>query len=270
MSNRKMLERIALGYKYTKLLADQGYKLIDLNMIEPFRLEDKKYQPSSIVFERAERMYAIRSDWTRSLLNYNENYFLDERMFCYYGPVIRNFSSFYQAGVEIYEPTLAEIVSSIKLHLDFINANASKQNKKLRSLVINNDSLIDLYLKKYNLQEQIRDLIYDKNLSGLREEIGNNHPLCRILSTKASQQFEIVQQEFPADQEMQIIDQIKAIADDFQIRFMLDLSFRSPQTYYNGVYFQVFLNYDTPLLSGGEYNEGDFGIALNIESGGLV
>lgn len=75
MSNQELLNRISLGYQYTKLMADQGYRLIDLNMIEPFRIEDKKFQPSSIVFERDERMYSIRSDWTRSLLNFNEAYF---------------------------------------------------------------------------------------------------------------------------------------------------------------------------------------------------
>lgn len=270
MSNQQILAKTALGYNYIKLLSEEGYKLIDLNMIEPFRIEDKMYQPSSLVFERDQRMYAIRSDWTRSLLNYNESYFLDDQMFGYYGPVIRNNRSFYQAGVELYEPDQISIVRSIKLHLDFVKEQIAAQDKSLRSLVVNNDYLIDLYLKKYNLDEQIRILIYDKNLSGLREELGKEHALCKILSTRASQQFELVQQEFADDQEMQLINHIKKIADQNQIKFMLDLSFRSPQSYYNGLYFQVFLNYDTPLLSGGEYNDSAFGIALNIEDGGLV
>ncbi|MGB4609883.1 MAG: ATP phosphoribosyltransferase regulatory subunit [Saccharofermentanales bacterium] len=270
MSNQELLNRISLGYQYTKLMADQGYKLIDLNMIEPFRIEDKKFQPSSIVFERDERMYAIRSDWTRSLLNFNEAYFLADRRFCYYGPVIRNYRSFYQAGVELYQPGTDEIVSSIKLHLDFIQEQAEQQNRVLRSLVANNDYLIDLYLEKYSLDNEIRFLIYDKNLSELKEKLGVTHPLCKILSTRVSQQFDLIQQEFSDNISMKLINKIKKIAEQHQIKFVLDLSFRSPQGYYNGLYFQVFLNFDKPLLSGGEYNESAFGIALNLEDGGLV
>ena len=54
------------------------------------------------------------------------------------------------------------------------------------------------------------------------------------------------------------------------MKFILDLSFRSPQSYYNGFYFQVFLNHDYPLLSGGEYNSNAFGIAVNLSNGGLL
>lgn len=270
MSNQELLNRISLGYQYTKLMADQGYRLIDLNMIEPFRIEDKKFQPSSIVFERDERMYSIRSDWTRSLLNFNEAYFLADRLFCYYGPVIRNYRSFYQAGVELYRPSTDEIVNSIKLHLDFIQEQAEQKNLVLRSLVTNNDYLIDLYIEKYDLDNEIRYLIYDKNLSEIKEKLGITHPLYIILSTRVSQQFNLIQQEFSDDTRMKLINQIKNIAEQHQVKFMLDLSFRSPQSYYNGLYFQVFLNYDIPLLSGGEYNEGAFGIAINLEDGGLV
>lgn len=148
--------------------------------------------------------------------------------------------------------------------------NKLNKNLVLRSLVTNNDYLIDLYIEKYDLDNEIRYLIYDKNLSEIKEKLGITHPLYIILSTRVSQQFNLIQQEFSDDTRMKLINQIKNIAEQHQVKFMLDLSFRSPQSYYNGLYFQVFLNYDIPLLSGGEYNEGAFGIAINLEDGGLV
>lgn len=270
MTNQKILNRFQLVNEYMILMSNHDYKLIDLNMIEPFRIEDKRYQPSSLVFERNERMYAIRSDWTRSLLNYNESYFLDEKFFCYFGPIIRDYSSYYQAGVELYEPSDEDILRSIELHLDFAKLKVKSDNQKLRSLVINNDYLIDLYIEKYNLPQEIRPLIYDKNLSGLSDLLGRDNPLNDILSRQVSEQFDLIQNEFSHKKEMILIKKIKAMAEAYQIKFILDLSFSSPQSYYNGLYFQVFLNYATPLLSGGEYNDQAFGIAIDIENGGLL
>lgn len=280
MAGENILKRFELGGQYMKLMQANGYSLIDLNLVEPFRLEDKDYQPSSLVFERDQRMYAVRSDWTRSLLNYNDSYFLDDRSFCYFGPVVRGTDSFYQAGVELYWPTDQDLLASIRLHLDFIKARleeasetksdlatSSNPRQKLHAFIVNQDRLIDLYIQKYNLDEAIRPLIYAKNLSLLREVLGPDQPLYKALSCRVSDQYDLVQAEFAESLEMEQIRQLKDLADQEGIKFMLDLSFRSPQAYYNALYFQVFLNYHTPLLSGGQYNEHAFGIAFNLEGG---
>ena len=162
MSNQVILEKFNLAIEYMTLLAEYNYKLIDLNMIEPFRIEDKEFQPSSLVFERNETMYAIRSDWTRSLLNYNDSYFLDDRMFCYFGTVIRDYQSFYQAGVELYEPSEVEMLKSIQIHLDFVKNKIRNQGKNITALILNNDRFIGLFIEKYDLSESIRTLIYEK------------------------------------------------------------------------------------------------------------
>ena len=49
MSNQKILDKFNLAIEYMSLLSNNNYKLIDLNMIEPFRMTDKKFQPSSLV-----------------------------------------------------------------------------------------------------------------------------------------------------------------------------------------------------------------------------
>ena len=280
MAGENILKRFELGGQYMKLMQANGYSLIDLNLIEPFRQEDKDYQPSSLVFERDQRMYAVRSDWTRSLLNYSDTYFLEDRCFCYFGPVVRGTDSFYQAGVELYWPTDQDLLSSIRLHLDFIKARLEDtrgtrsnfegnpdQGQKLHAFIVNQDRLIDLYIQKYNLDEKVRPLIYAKNLSQLRELLGPDQPLYKALSCRISDQYDLVQEEFADSPEMEQIRQLKDLAEGEEIKFMLDLSFRSPQAYYNALYFQVFLNYHTPLLSGGQYNEHAFGIAFNLEGG---
>ncbi len=270
MSNQKILDKFNLAIEYMSLLSNNNYKLIDLNMIEPFRMTDKKFQPSSLVFERNERMYAIRSDWTRSLLNYNDSYFLDEKFFCYFGSVIRDYQSFYQAGVELYEPSESDILKSIELHMDFVKIKSNEQDRKLTAFIVNNDRFIDLFMRKYQLSEKIRPLIYEKNLTVLKEQLGADNPLYIMLSTRVSEQFSLLEKEFSDSKELKMVKEIKKIADKENIKFMIDLSFKSPQSYYNGLYFQAFINYHTPLLSGGEYEDNAFGIALNIEDGGLL
>ena len=69
---------------------------------------------------------------------------------------------------------------------------------------------------------------------------------------------------------MQAIAHLKEEITEENTKFILDLSFRSPQNYYNGLYFQAFLNSNSPILSGGEYNSNAFGIALNLADGGLL
>lgn len=267
MTNKFILQRLALGLDYLELLNDSGYKLIDMNIIEPFSMDDKNHHPTSIVFERNNAMYAIRSDWTRTLLNYNASYYSDETRFGYFGPVVRNNESFYQAGVEIYKASEDDIIDSLLMHMDFVEESA---NTWIKTLVINNDQLIDLFIDKYRLDENIRQLIYTKNISELRQVLGKEHDLYKIMSAKVSHQFEMVSNIFGDTEIMKTIIHLKNVVQNSDTKTILDLSFRSPQSYYNGLYFQAFLNSNTPILSGGQYNSNAFGIALDLADGGLL
>ena len=90
------------------------------------------------------------------------------------------------------------------------------------------------------------------------------------MAAPVSQQFGLVDDLFGESQEMQMIHRLKEKMSQSDTRFILDLSFRSPQSYYNGFYFQAFLAQNTPILSGGQYADGAFGIGINLSKGGLV
>lgn len=266
-NNNFILERLALGQKYLGLLDDSGYTLVDMNMIEPFSIDDKYHHPTSVVFERNNTMYAIRSDWTRTLLNFNSNFYSNDTRFGYFGPVVRENESFYQAGVEIYQATENDIIDALLMHMNFVEECAEIN---IKTLVINNDQLLDLFIEKYDLRDTVRQLIYTKNISALRQQLGKDHDLYKIMSAKVSDQFKMVGEVFGDTEVMQAIAHLKEKIADNNTKFILDLSFRSPQNYYNGLYFQAFLNSNTPILSGGEYNSNSFGIALNLADGGLL
>lgn len=266
-NNKFILQRLALGEKYMGLLDETGYTLVDMNMIEPFSMDDKYHHPTSVVFERNNAMYAIRSDWTRTLLNFNSNFYSDDTRFGYFGPVVRENESFYQAGVEIYKAGEEDIINALLMHMNFVEECAKTS---IKTLVINNDQLIDLFIEKYNLPDTMRQLIYTKNISELRELLGKNHDLYKIMSAKVSDQFKMVSSIFGDTEVMQAIAHLKEKMDEEETKFILDLSFRSPQNYYNGLYFQAFLNSNSAILSGGEYNSNAFGIALNLTDGGIL
>lgn len=267
MANTAILKRITLAMEYMQRIEESGYKLIDLNMIEPFQMENKNIHPDSIVFERNKQLFALRSDWTRSILNYNNTFQLSQQKFGYFGPVIRQHKTQYQAGVELYQPTLEEMVESIALHFDFIEEIS---DQTFAIIVVNNDILLDMYIKKYQLTDEIREYVIDKNLSALREALGQDHPFYELMILPVSQQFDRVNELFGDSEPMQIIHRLKETVDAKETRFMLDLSFRSPQAYYNGFYFQAFLGGNSPVLSGGQYAEGAFGIGINLSTGGLI
>lgn len=267
MENTLIINRLKLAQDYTELLDREGYHLVDMNMVEPFYIEDKEHHPSTIIFERNEQLMSIRSDWTRSLLNYNENFYLSQRLFGYFGPVVRGYETFYQAGVELYGPGEEEVLKSIDMHLSFFK---NKTADTYRAVVVNNDKLIDLYMEKYGLDASIKELIYEKNISEIRKVLGGHHPLTVLMTAKVSDQIDIINDEFQESAELDFINHLRSHLADYNMKFILDLSFRSPQSYYNGFYFQVFLNHDYPLLSGGEYNSSAFGIAVNLSNGGLL
>ena len=262
-----VLRRTEFVGRYLKRLTAQGIELLDLNMIEPFYFEDKIYQPSNIVFERNHEMQAIRSDWTRSILNYKNLYNLLSNQFGYFGPVIRNNQTVYQAGVELFDATEAEIIAIITNHLDFIK----KENNGSAHLIIVNDvELIDLYLEKYQLDDPaLKESIFDKNFSSLAESVGKDHPLYKVMTIPVSQQYALVEQELKETKQMQFLQKLKEAIQAYNLKFILDLSFRSPQSYYDGVYCQVFLDKNLPVLTGGQYDKTAFGLAINLTDGGI-
>lgn len=267
MSNPLILKKLSLGLNYLELLNQVGYTLVDMNMIEPFSVEDKQHHPTNIIFERNSQLFAIRSDWTRTLLNYNQAFASNVRKYGYFGPVVREHDTFYQAGAEIFKADESDIIESLNMHLKFIKNFAEQE---ITTIVVNNDQLIDKFISKFELDESIKPLIYDKAVSDIEKITGSDHPLYKIMTSTVSRQLELINNIFETTEVMTFINHFKDSAAGGDTKFILDLSFRSPQSYYNGFYFQAFSNYDSPVLSGGEYNSNAFGIGLNLSDGGLL
>lgn len=267
MKQNVVLKRTQFVSRYLEWLTQKDVELLDLNMIEAFYLEDKKYHPSNIIFERNNEIHAIRSDWTRSILNYKQLYNLTGNKYGYFGPVIRNNDTFYQAGLEMYAISEKEILTSIIEHLAFIQ---SESELPPRMIIVNDVEFIDLYIDKYQLADEIKDFIFDKDFSSLADHLGTKHPLYKMLTVPVSQQYDLVEKEFEQDERMQFIQEFKQSLAPYGIKFILDLSFRSPQQYYDGFYCQVFLDKNVPVLSGGQYAQDAFGLALNLSDGGIL
>lgn len=267
MVNTLAIKRSQFVADYYQLLDENDYYIIDLNMVEPFFIEDKQYHPSNIVFERNYNLLAIRSDWTRSILNYRSLYHLPTNRLGYYGPIIRDNQTTLQAGIELYQTNAHEIIQSTLLHFDLIQVQSPV---RMQTLIVNDEKIINLYLEKYQLDEKVRDLIYEKDISGMAELIGLNHPLYQLMILPVSQQFPFISQEFTDHPLLKTFNQFREATKSYGVKFIFDLSFRSPQPYYNGFYFQLFLNENLPVLSGGQYAESAFGIAINLSNGGLL
>ena len=261
-----VLKRTEFVSRYLRRLTQKNIELLDLNMIEPFYSEDKTRHPSSIVFERNNEMQAIRSDWTRSLLNYKKRYNLTENKFGYFGPVIRNNKPTYQEGLEIFNASEADVIESLTDHLDFIE---NESNGRAHLIIINDVGLIDLVLEKYQLGPELKNDIFDKNFSNLAERVGAHHPLYKLMTVPVSQQYALVKEELKDTDQMQFLEKVEEAVKRFDLKFILDLSFRSPQTYYDGIYCQVFLDKNIPVLSGGQYEDSAFGLAINLTDGGI-
>lgn len=268
MATSYVLQRISLARDYLETVSNAGFQLIDLNMVEPFNGDEKDQYPSNIVFEKDNQLYAIRSDWTRSILNYMKTYKLDQDNFAYYGPMIRDHKSTYQAGVELVNPGPEAMASTIQLHLDFVE---NKSQEKFNIIVVNNEDILDMYIEKFAFGPEIKGYVVEKNLSALANVLGKDHYFYQLMTRPVSDQFGLVNRDFGDTEAMSVIHLLKEKLVEGNTKLILDLSFRSPQAYYNGFYFQAFLNNNSkPIFSGGQYANGWFGIGMNLSKGGFL
>lgn len=267
MTNTQFLKEMNFAKDYLDMLNDKDYRIINLNMIEPFFIEDKEYHPSAISFEKNNQLKAIRSDWTRSILNYKTLYNLKDKRLAYYGPVIRQNQTISQAGIEIYEADAEAIIEAIKLHLTFIK---DQTDQPLTTIIMNDEDLLDLFIDRFQLGDDIRQLIYEKDISALENALGRDHEIYQLLIQPVSKQFDAIEDMFGYHHIVQLISGLREELKDYGMKFIVDLSFRSPQSYYNGFYFQAFLKENSPILSGGQYNSDAFGIAVNLDDGGII
>lgn len=268
MTTSYVLQRITLAKDYLEMVSKAGFQLIDLNMVEPFNADEKAAYPQNIVFEKDDQLFAIRSDWTRSILNYRKTYDLNQANFAYYGPMIRDHKSSYQAGVELIDPSPEDVAKTIQLHLDFVE-DMSQENFNI--IVVNNEDILDMYIDKYQFGPEIKGYVVEKNLSALANSLGKDHDFYQLMTRPVSRQFEVVNQDFGDTPAMAAIHLLKDKLANTQTKLILDLSFRSPQQYYNGFYFQAFLNNNPkPIFSGGQYASNWFGIGMNLSKGGFL
>lgn len=267
MQGNLLLKRTQFVSRYLEWLTEKDVELLDLNMIEAFYLEDKKYHPSNLVFERNNEMHAIRSDWTRSILNYKKLFNLSGNKYGYFGPVLREYQTIYQVGLEMFDVSGSEIQAAILMHIEYIE---KESDVSPRVMIVNNEELIDLYLEKYELGEHFKEIIFAKDFSGLADNLGKDHPLYQLMAAPVSQQYDLILKEFPTDKRMKFIQQLKEAVKPYKLKFILDLSFQPPQRYYDGFYCQVFLDKNVPALSGGQYEKNAFGLAINLSDGGVL
>lgn len=268
MTTSYVLKRFNLAKNYLEMISKAGYQLIDLDMVEPFDAEDQLDLSQNIVFEKENQLYAIRSDWTRSISNYQQTFELNQSNFGYFGAVVRNYSSSYQAGVELINPTVEQMVASIQLHSDFVE-NVTKAQFNI--FVVNHEAILDMYIKKFDLSPAIKTYVIEKNLSAIRNILGEDHDFYKLMTCPVSHQFDLVKSDFGDSQAMAPILLLKELLAASNSKLILDISFRSPRKYYNGFYFQAFLNgQSTPIISGGQYASNWFGIGMNVQKGGII
>ncbi|MEY8371487.1 ATP phosphoribosyltransferase regulatory subunit [Aerococcaceae bacterium 50-4] len=268
MATSYVLQRITLAKDYLEMVTNAGFQLIDLNMVEPFDGNGKEEYPSNIVFEKDGHLYAIRSDWTRSILNYMQAYDLKQDNFAYYGPMIRDHQSTYQAGVELVAPSPDQMANTIELHLNFVE---QMSQVAFNMIVVNNEEILDKYMAKFAFGPEIKGYVIEKNLSALGNAIGKDHYFYQLMAKPVSAQFDLIKKDFGDTEEMAVIHLLKNTLAKRDTKMVVDLSFRSPQKYYNGFYFQAFLQGNSkPIFSGGQYANGCFGIGLNLSKGGFL
>lgn len=129
-------------------------------------------------------------------------------------------------------------------------------NDDIDFVILGHYQLIDLLLSPKEQTEDVLKLIQERNISELTSQLGIAHPVVQLLTTKTTEQLDLLSQLFPHDhrtiQALRRWEQWFKSQDITNIH--LDITPQPPRSYYKGAFMRCHLkNNKSQQLTGGFY-----------------
>lgn len=129
-------------------------------------------------------------------------------------------------------------------------------NDDIDFVILGHYQLIDLLLTASEQSQSILNLIQERNISELTAQLGLAHPVVQLLTTKTTEQLDLLTQLFPHDH--RTIQSLHRWEQWFKSQNIteihLDITPRPPRSYYKGSFMKCHLkNNKTQRLTGGFY-----------------
>ncbi|HCG74385.1 MULTISPECIES: ATP phosphoribosyltransferase regulatory subunit [Staphylococcus] len=256
---------------FLKYFKQQGYQLVDFNLIEKLNWgnlthEDLQQMEERHFWQHHKHLYALRNDFTDQLFRYYSAYPSNHQQVAYAGDIIRNNKVIKQIGIENYHPS-REVIKNSFIH--FHKFIKSGLHDRIQFVILGHYQLIDALLDQQFQTPDVVEMIEERNISGLVNKLGVHHPLIRILKENTLNQLQLLPNYLSANHPaLQTLQLWEGWLKSWGLKDIhLDITAQPPRSYYKGVFIKCHLEHShESVLTGGYYHgelEG-FGLGLTL------
>lgn len=256
---------------FLKFFKQRGYELVDFDLIErldwrKLTHEDLQQMDERHFWQHNKHIYALRNDFTDQLFRYFTTFPSSKQQVAYSGDIIRNNKVIKQVGIENYNPTFDTIKNSFA---DFHHFIETHLNDRVQFVILGHYQLIDALLPKELQTPELLELIEERNVSGLIQQLGSKHPLIQILKENTLNQLKLLPNHLDSNHPaLQTIQAWEKWLRSLGLKDLhLDITARPPRSYYKGIFIKCHLEHsEESVLTGGYYHgalEG-FGLGLTL------
>ncbi|MBZ8171582.1 ATP phosphoribosyltransferase regulatory subunit [Staphylococcus cohnii] len=258
MDTKALINNKEQELAFLKHFQQADFKLVDFSFIESLSWQsltpdDLQQMTERSFWQHDHHIFALRNDFTDQLLRYYSNYQPEQQRLAYTGPIVRNNEVYTQLGIEHYNPTITDMQNDFKTFYNFIKYTL---NDDIDFVILGHYQLIDLLLAANEQNQTILNLIQERNISELTAQLGLAHPVVQLLTTKTTEQLDLLTRLFPHDH--RTIQSLHRWEQWFKSQNIteihLDITPRPPRSYYKGSFMKCHLkNNKTQRLTGGFY-----------------
>jgi len=258
MNTSELINNKELELAFLKHFQNAHFKLVDFDFIEALSWQSLTQDDLQQMTERSfwqhdHQIFALRNDFTDQLLRYYSNYPTEYENVAYAGPIVRNNEIYTQLGIEHYNPTITDMQEDFSSFYSFIQTYLEDD---IDFVILGHYQLIDLLLAPQEQTNGNLKLIQERNISELTTSLGVAHPVVQLLTTKTTEQLNVLSQLF--SQEHRAIQSLRRWEQWFKslniTDIHLDITPQAPRSYYKGAFMKCHLKKNkTQQLTGGFY-----------------
>ncbi|WP_161879497.1 ATP phosphoribosyltransferase regulatory subunit [Alkalibacterium sp. MB6] len=248
--------------------------MLDMSTLEQFEwdslsADDLNMMKHSHTWQADHSLYSLRSDWTDAIVRYRKKYRLTSKKIAYSGPVYIEKQEKVQPGMEIFLETIQDQMNTMN---DLLSYSTIHLNLTLSVAVISHYSLFKKMMSSSELKDtELLAYLSERNLDRLRDRLGSNHPVVRLMSQPVPEQLTYAKKHFPDLNKP--IEEIQRWEDELTRHHIpvlySDLFSLPTQSYYKGIFLQVYTHQSVePVITGGQYSSPTkaFGMSVNLSA----
>lgn len=266
----KVLKRKDLELRFLKYFQSHQYEVIDLHFIERLNWQqltqdDLESMGTRSIWKNGQNFFALRNDWTDQLQHYVRTYALNLKQAVYAGPIANNEHISTNLGIEVFHPTYQEMLTSFQLMLGFVQ---KEMKREVDFAVIGHYQLLSLLLSEEERTPKILQLINERNLSELNQQLPKGHKLLGLLKQPTHLQLDYIRNIIPNDHPtyLSLLRWSEELKRAGIQTIHLDVTTMPPKTYYIVSFMQLFENSQSePIMSGGHYSGTIDGFGFGIQ-----